>query len=83
MSVYVERSCSIQRVIASRYSHLSFLFLLDIMQVTFLILMVKWSHTYDAPLPIHPVASTNGSSISVFLRDHNNQSALFLDMSAL
>lgn len=32
----------------------------------FTILMVKWSHTYDAPLPIYPVASTNGSSISAF-----------------
>jgi hypothetical protein len=73
----VERSCYIQRVIASRHSHLSFLFLFDIMQVTFLPLMVKWSHTYDAPLPIHPVAFTNGSSISFFLRDHDNQSVLF------
>ncbi len=77
LPVYVERSGYVQRVIASRYSHLSFLFLFNIMQVTFPLLMVKLSHTYDAPLPIHPVALTNGSSISVFLRDHNNQSGLF------
>jgi hypothetical protein len=37
-----------------------FLFLFDIMQVTFTILTVKWSHTSDAPLPIYPVAFTNG-----------------------
>ncbi len=65
------------------FRSLFFLFLLDIMQVTFSLLMVKWSHTYDAPLPIYPVAFTNGSSISVFLRDHNNQSILFLDMLTL
>ena len=55
-----ERSYYIQRVIASRYFHLSFLFSFDIMQVTFAILMVKYEHTSDAPLPIHPVALTNG-----------------------
>lgn len=47
------------------------------MQVTFARLMLKWIRTSDAPLPIHPVVRPNSSSISVFLRDHNNQSALF------
>ena len=45
--------------------------------------MVLYRHPSDAPLPIHPIAFTNGSSISVFLHDDDSQSVrLLLDMSA-
>lgn len=78
MSVCVQTAHAIFSVLSHRdISIFLFLFLSDIMQVTFARLMLKWIRTSDAPLPIHPVVRPNSSSISVFLRDHNNQSALF------
>ena len=78
MFVCVQSAHAISSVLSHQdISIFLFLFLSDMMQVTFARLMLKWIHTSDAPLPIYPVVSSNSSSISVFLRDRHNQSALF------